>query len=106
MGLDLSVDGEVLRRHTARVQQVVDDLVTAEGAADSTDLGGGAFGVVCGFIAPIALLVGWAARDALSSAREATDGLITEVEAVAASFDEADRQVEEEAKSLLAGLSA
>ncbi|WP_431837134.1 type VII secretion target [Cellulomonas sp. Y8] len=95
------VDTEVLRRHGTRVGQVAGDLGTAQAAAGSIDLHGGAFGVLCSFLPGIVSGVDSAARDAVTAMREATDGMITELGAMARSIDEADQRVEERMRSIV-----
>lgn len=94
------VDTEVLRRHSTRVRQVSGDLGTAQSAAGSVDLHGGAFGVLCSFLPGIVSGVDGAARDAITAMREATDGMVAELGAMARSIDEADQRVEERMRSI------
>ena len=88
------VDTEVLRRHATRVSQVAGDLGTAQMAARSSDLNGGAFGVLCSFLPPIVANTDAAARDAIAAVREAADGMVTELSAMARSIDQTDEAVE------------
>lgn len=94
------VDTEVLRRHGTRVGQVAGDLVTAQSAAGSVDLHGGAFGVLCSFLPGIVSGVDNAAREAITAMREAADGMVTELGAMARSIDEADQRVEERMRTI------
>lgn len=88
------VDTEVLRRHSTRVAQVAGDLGTAQSAAGSADIHGGAFGVLCGFLPAIISGTDAAARDAIAAVREATDGMVTELGVMARAIDETDQRVE------------
>lgn len=88
------VDTEVLRRHATRVGQVAGDLGTAQSAAGSSDLHGGAFGVLCSFLPGIVAGTDAAAREAIAAVREATEGMVTELGAMARSIDETDQAVE------------
>jgi hypothetical protein len=88
------VDTGVLRQHAARVGQVAGDIGTAQSAAGSSDIHGGAFGVLCGFLPAIISGTDAAARDAIAAVREATDGIVSELGAMARSIDETDQAVE------------
>lgn len=88
------VDTEVLRRHATRVSQVAGDIGTAQAAAGSSDLNGGAFGVLCSFLPPIVASTDQAAKDAIAAVREAADGMVSELAAMARSIDQTDQAVE------------
>lgn len=88
------IDTGVLRQHAARVGQVAGDIGTAQSAAGSADIHGGAFGVLCGFLPAIISGTDAAARDAVAAVREATDGMVSELGAMARSVDETDQAVE------------
>ena len=88
------VDTDVLRRHATRVSQVAGDIGTAQAAAASSDLSGGAFGVLCSFLPPIVASTDQVAKDAISAVREATDGMVAELAAMARSIDLTDQAVE------------
>lgn len=88
------IDTEVLRQHAARVGQVAGDIGTAQSAAGSSDLHGGAFGILCGFLPAIIGGTDTAAKDAIAAVREATDGMVAELGAMARSVDETDQAVE------------
>jgi hypothetical protein len=94
------VDTEVLRRHGSRVGQVAGDLGTAAAAAGSVDLHGGAFGVLCGFLPGIVSGVDASAREAIAAVKDATDGMVTELAAMARSIEETDQRVEARMRSL------
>jgi len=89
------VDTEVLRRHGARVEQVASDVRTAQSATGSTDLHGGAFGVLCSFLPAIVGGVDSAAREALAAMHEASDGVVRELGSMARSFEQVDERVEQ-----------
>lgn len=88
------IDTGVLRQHAARVGQVAGDIGTAQSATGSADIHGGAFGILCGFLPAIISGTDAAARDAIAAVREATDGMVTELSAMARSVDETDQVVE------------
>jgi hypothetical protein len=88
------IDTEVLRRHATRVGQVAGDVGTAQSAAGSSDLHGGAFGLLCSFLPPIVAGTDQAAKDAIAAIREAADGMAAELGVMARSVDQADQGVE------------
>jgi hypothetical protein len=80
----IAVDADLIHAHAARVQQVASDVGMARQAAASTNMGGGAFGVICSFlVAPASL-----AATMASAAIGAAEGMVTrsarEVKGVAA----------------------
>jgi type II secretory pathway component PulM len=89
------IDSEVLRRHSARVDQVAGDIRTAQQAAGTTDLNGGAFGILCGFLPGIVSGNDTAARDAIAAVHEAAEQTVTGLRAMAAAYDDTDQRVEE-----------
>ncbi|WP_196804523.1 type VII secretion target [Cellulomonas sp. URHD0024] len=95
MSAGFEVDSEVLRRHGARVAQVEGDLATARAAAGTTDLHGGAFGVLCSFLPPVISGVDAAARDAVHAVHEASQGVVRELGSMAGAFDRVDERVED-----------
>jgi hypothetical protein len=52
----IAVDFDGLRQHAARVEQIAGDVEQAVAAARSLNLAGGAFGVMCGFLVPPAMV--------------------------------------------------
>lgn len=100
MAAGFEVDTEVLRRHATRVGQVAADVGTAQSAAGSTDLHGGAFGVLCAFLPLIISGVDGAAREALSAAQAASSGAVGEIGAMAQSFDAVDDRVAERMRGI------
>jgi hypothetical protein len=94
------VDTDVLRRHGSRVGQVAGDLGAAAAAAGSVDLHGGAFGVLCSFLPGIISGVDASAREAIAAVKDATDGMVSELAAMARSIEETDQRVEARMRSL------
>jgi hypothetical protein len=99
------VDTEVLRRHATRVGQVAGDVGTAQSAAGTSDLNGGAFGVLCSFLPPIVASTDRAAKDAIAAVREATDAMVSELGAMARSIDQTDQVVEARMQAITRVLS-
>lgn len=89
------VDAEVLRRHAGRVGQVSSDVASAQAAAGSTGLHVRAFGVLCSFLPAIVSGVDGAAREAMDSAKAASDAVVEELGSMAKAFDDADVRVDE-----------
>lgn len=58
----IAVDVEVLRHQASRVEQFGSEVAEASAAIASTNVGGGAFGVLCGFLVVPAQAAGLAAR--------------------------------------------
>jgi hypothetical protein len=69
----IQLDADLLSQHAARVDQVAAGVRTASNAADSMDIGGGAFGLMCAFLVPAALITTTAAKMAIDS----TESLLT-----------------------------
>ncbi|GAA4480871.1 hypothetical protein [Microbacterium panaciterrae] len=67
MGDTIALDFDLGRRHAARVGQVAADVRMAQDAASSLNLAGGAFGVMCAFLVPPAVLVSQVAIGTISS---------------------------------------
>lgn len=64
----IQIDADLLNAHAARVQQVAADISVASGAASSSNMGGGAFGVLCAFLVGPATLAASMAGSAISAA--------------------------------------
>ena len=101
---EMLVDSDVLRQHAARVSAVESELATASAAAATTDLHGGAFGVLCSFLPPIVSGVDGAARDALQAVRGAADEVVADIGDMAKAFDHVDQAVEDAFKRILSAL--
>ena len=94
MGAGFVVDSETLRQHSGRVQAVAADVRTAQSAASTTGLHGGAFGMLCSFLPLVVSGVDSAAHEALAAVGTATDGVVTELGSMARAFDAVDERVE------------
>jgi hypothetical protein len=62
MTAGVSLDVDVLRHQASRVEQLGSEVAEASAAIASMNLGGGAFGVLCGFLVVPAAAAGGAAR--------------------------------------------
>jgi hypothetical protein len=66
----IAVDPDHLRAHADRICEIRDDVLLAAEAAASTDMAGGAFGVMCSFMVPAALATTHAAHESIVSAAD------------------------------------
>ncbi len=64
----IAIDADVIAYHARRVDNVASDIHTAVDAAQSMNMAGGAFGVMCAFLVPPAVGVAAVATEALASA--------------------------------------
>lgn len=101
---EISVDGDLLRQHAARVDQLATDAAEALAAIGSIDLSGGAFGIMCAWMVPPVAVVSAAVGSAISSGRDLITRSATEIREVAGDFDEHERSVVDAVRSLEAGL--
>lgn len=80
----IAIDHELISAHAARVDQVASDISLAADAASSTNMGGGAFGVLCSFLVAPATIAATMAGSAISSAQGMVSRSATEIRGVAA----------------------
>jgi len=104
MGGGFVVDSETLRQHSGRVQAVAAEVQTAQSAASTTGLHGGAFGMLCSFLPMVVSGVDSAAHEALAAVGTATDGVVTELGSMARSFDAVDARAEALLRSIAKAL--
>lgn len=64
----IAIDQDLVIAHAARVNQVASDVSIARDAASSTNMGGGAFGVLCAFLVPPATVTAQMAGSAIAAA--------------------------------------
>jgi hypothetical protein len=83
MAKRIAVDGELIHAHAARVERVADDVAVARRAAAATNMGGGAFGVICAFLVPPASLAATMAASAIAAAEGMLERSAREVRGVA-----------------------
>lgn len=77
------IDGDIISAHAARVDRVSADIALARQAASATNMGAGAFGLVCAFLVPPATLATSMAQRAISSSEAMVRRSATEVRGVA-----------------------
>jgi hypothetical protein len=83
-GKNIAVDAEVIHSHALRVEQVASDVGVARQAAASTNMGGGAFGVICAFLVAPATMAAAMAGSAIGAAEGMLQRSAREVRGVAA----------------------
>lgn len=64
----IAIDQDVIVAHAARVERVASEIGMAKQASASTDMGGGAFGLMCSFLVPFAEAAAHAASGAIGDA--------------------------------------
>jgi hypothetical protein len=64
----IAIDHDLLLGQASAVERVAADLAVARDAAQSTNMGGGAFGVLCSFLVTPATVVATIAGSAMGSA--------------------------------------
>ncbi len=79
----IAVDQDLITSHAARVEVVASDVGVARDAAGSTNMGGGAFGVLCAFLVPPASVAAGMAQQAIGAAEGMLRRSATEVRGVA-----------------------
>ena len=87
MGGQIRVDPEVVSYHAARVQRTAEDAHLAVTAAQSMNVAGGAFGLLCSFLVAPAMVTTEAAKHALVSVEDLISRSATVLRAGARDFD-------------------
>lgn len=78
----IALDGDLIQAQVSRVQLVASDVAVARDAAGSTQMGGGAFGVLCAFLVPPAQIAAAMAQQAIGSAEQMLRRSATELSGV------------------------
>lgn len=78
----IAIDHDLITSHAARVEQVASDISVARDAASSTNMGGGAFGVMCSFLVAPATIAASMAGSAISAAEGMVRRSATEIRGV------------------------
>ena len=79
----ITVDADLITAHAARVETVAADVSIASDAAGSTNMAGGAFGVLCAFLVPPAGIAASMAQSAIRAAEGMVRRSATELRGVA-----------------------
>lgn len=85
---EIAVDADVLTAHARKVAGIADDVSTAVGAVRSVALGGGAFGVLCGWMVAPAEIVSDVIATHARASREALERTEQQLHATVADFTE------------------
>lgn len=80
----IAVDADLIHSHAVRVDQVAADIGIAKQAAASTNMAGGAFGVLCSFLVTPATVAATMAGSAIAAAEGMVTRSAREVRGVAA----------------------
>ena len=100
MSRHIAIDADLVVTHARRVEVVADDIGVAAAAARSTDMSGGAFGVLCSFLVPAAATVTSMAVRAIDSIEGMLLRSAVEVRGVADDVS----QFDDRARSVLSAL--
>ena len=100
----IAVDTETVRQHAQRVAQIAADVRLAENAAGSMNVGGGAFGVMCGFLVPPAQLVSSIAAGAITAAATMLEKSEEQLRGLADDFDEGEQRQLDSIRGLLSSV--
>lgn len=82
----IEIDADILTRHAARVDQVATSVRLAQDAAASMNIAGGAFGLMCAFLVPPALVATTAAKLVLGSTERLLERSTTQLRGAVQDF--------------------
>ncbi|RLP80776.1 hypothetical protein D9V34_00750 [Mycetocola lacteus] len=88
----IALDMSMLRAHASRIDQVASDVGEAAAAARSMNVAGGAFGLMCSFLVPPALVAVTSMERMLSASQRAIEHTATQLREIA---DEAEQREED-----------
>lgn len=100
MAQTIAFDFDMLHLHASRVEQIADDVAEAVSASRSTNMAGGAFGVMCGFLVPPALAVTEAAKLFLCEAEGLLNRTSRELRAIAADMEQTECDIIDRVRTL------
>jgi hypothetical protein len=104
MAETITIDPDLIAAHAARVDQVAGDIGVARSAGGSTNMAGGAFGVMCAFLVPAASMVASMAMSAITSAEDMVKRSSTELKEVVKDFTTTEDAIIADVKSIQSGL--
>jgi hypothetical protein len=104
MAQTITIDPDLITAHAARVDQVASDIEVARSAGGSTNMAGGAFGIMCAFLVPPASLVANIAMQAISSAEDMVKRSSTELKGVVQDFTQLEEALVADLKKIESGL--
>jgi len=104
MAKKIAVDAELIHAHAARVERVAADVGVARQAAAATNMGGGAFGVICAFLVPPATFAASMAASAIGAAEGMLTRSAREVRGVATDMAAVEDDIVQAVRALEKGL--
>ncbi|KQO96817.1 hypothetical protein [Leifsonia sp. Leaf264] len=100
----ISIDFDRIQQHATRVGSVAADVRNAKDAAGSMNLGGGAFGLMCGFLVAPASMITGVAGSMIGSAGALVERSAREIRGVGADFTALENHIREEIEPLLSAV--
>ncbi|MFJ3394061.1 hypothetical protein [Leifsonia aquatica] len=100
----IALDFDVLEFQASRVDQIGSDIGVAASAVRSMNLGGGAFGVLCGFLVAPALLVTTVAGTMIGDCEELMQRTGAQLRKAATDAQDRERDIARTLKSIEAGI--
>lgn len=100
----IAIDHELILSHAARVETVASDIAVARDAGSSTNMSGGAFGMLCAFLAPPATLAASMATQTIAAAEGMVRRSATEIRGVGSDIAAYEETVEQAVRTLEGGL--
>jgi len=100
----IAIDHELIIAHAARLGTVASDISLARDAGASTNMGGGAFGVLCSFLVAPASLAAQAAQQTIAAAEDMVRRPADEIRGVGTDMAAFEETVIDGIRSLEAGL--
>lgn len=100
----IAVDADLLRYQATQVDTIASDVAEASSAARSLNLGGGAFGELCGFLVPPVQLVSAAAMQLLQESEALLHRTGTQLRSVATDVEDREHGFVEQLRAIERGL--
>jgi len=90
---DIAADLDIIRAQAQQVEAIRSDVAAARSNAGSVNLAGGAFGVMCSFLVPPAMLFSQVALSAIDAADQLLGRTATELQGFATDVEESEAQI-------------
>lgn len=104
MAKKIAVDAELIHAHASRVERVAAEVAEARQAAVATNMGGGAFGLICAFLVPPATLAAAMAASAIGAAEGMLERSAREIRGVAKDMAAVEDDIVQAVRALEKGL--
>ncbi len=104
MAKKIAVDAELIHTHAGRVERVAAEVAEARQAAAATNMGGGAFGLICAFLVPPATLAASMAASAIGAAEGMLERSAREIRGVAEDLAAVEDDIVQAVRALEKGL--